>query len=371
MQQPTYFTQFFKFFPLSGLEKWPIFSVVLLVVLPILSSIGCGTTKWSDTGRTATEQLLLTNAMDKSIEKIDFQPLSGKKVAIVSKLDEVTDSKYLVSGIHQQLLACGAIVCKEEEADYILEIRAGAVGTDRNDLFYGIPGFSIPTGLLGDSAAGTTAIPEMAFIKKTDQRAVVKIAMFAYNKKANTAFWQSGTIPAESRVKAWWIFGSGPWVSGDICNGTELAGTKVPEWNLPVIVDAENLQGGVPDLTVTKSAFFVEHPKLVEAEKNNEEKETPEEKTPPAPTLQPVPEPTPTPQLAPEPAPLPPLPVFPHFSTNTSVFPRSTFGNNVSTTQYFTPSSLSSFQQVQPAGCTLTPSGNLLENSESTGEPAP
>ena len=231
-----------------------------LVVIILFTLIGCGTTKWSDTSRTATEQLLLTHAMDKAVEQVDFQALSGKKVTIDSKaIDSATDSAYLVSLIRQHLLASGAMVHTLEEADYVLELRAGAVGTDRNDLFYGIPGFSIPTGMFGDAAAGTTAIPEVAFIRITDQKAIVKVAMFAYNKNTNRAVWQSGSIPAESYVKAAWYFGSGPWLNGDLNDGTKLAGRKIPELSIPVIIDPESgSQSDVPELTVTRSAFFLE-----------------------------------------------------------------------------------------------------------------
>jgi hypothetical protein len=224
---------------------------------------GCGTTKWSDTSRTATEQLLLTSAMDKAVEKIDFQALAGKKVSINSTaLDHVSDSKYLVSEIRQHLLASGVLVCPEDKAEYILELRAGVVGTDRNDLFYGIPSFSFPTGLLGDQPAGTTTIPEVAFIKKTDQKAVIKVAMFAYNKEANNALWQSGSISEQSRIRAWWFFGFGPCLRGDIYNGTEIAGTKIPEFNLPIIVDRQSADNDVPELSVSQPAFFVESPEI-------------------------------------------------------------------------------------------------------------
>lgn len=231
-----------------------------LAVFMVFALTGCGTTKWSDTSRTATEQLLLTHAMDKAVEQIDFQALSGKKVTIDSKaIDSATDAKYLVSVIRQHLLASGASVCEMDAADYVLELRAGAVGTDRNDLFYGIPGFSLPTGLLGDSTAGTTAIPEVAFVRITDQKAIVKVAMFAYNKHTNKAVWQSGSVPAESRINAKWVFGSGPWMKGDLYNGTELIGTKIPELTLPVIIDPESeYQNDIPELTVTRPAFFLE-----------------------------------------------------------------------------------------------------------------
>ena len=41
---------------------------------------GCGTTKWSDSPRTATEQLLISDAVDRAISEIDFSALADKDV---------------------------------------------------------------------------------------------------------------------------------------------------------------------------------------------------------------------------------------------------------------------------------------------------
>ena len=40
---------------------------------------GCGTTKWSDSPRTATEQLLISDAVDRAISEIDFSALANKR----------------------------------------------------------------------------------------------------------------------------------------------------------------------------------------------------------------------------------------------------------------------------------------------------
>ena len=221
---------------------------------------GCGTTKWSDTSRTATEQMLISNAMDRAVGKMNFQALFNKTVYIDSSaIDAATDSKYLISTVRQHLLASGAKVLdkeKKDEADYIVELRAGTVGTDRNDLMVGIPSFSVPTGWSSEILAGTTAVPEIAIYKKTDQRAVVKVAAFVYNRKTNSPLWQSGNIQTESQIRAKWIFGTGPFTRGDICKGTELAGTKINP-TISQIIDLESDMSLAP--SVTLPVFYKEH----------------------------------------------------------------------------------------------------------------
>ena len=47
------------------------------LALTLATAGGCGTVKTSGTTRTATEQLLLTNAWDSAVQKVDFRPLAG------------------------------------------------------------------------------------------------------------------------------------------------------------------------------------------------------------------------------------------------------------------------------------------------------
>src|SRR6478735_6724343 len=75
-----------------------------LVALVILT--GCGTTKWSDTPRTATEQLLISDAIDRAISQIDFGPLKGEKIFLDTQyLNTTIDKDYLISTLRQHMLA--------------------------------------------------------------------------------------------------------------------------------------------------------------------------------------------------------------------------------------------------------------------------
>ena len=73
-----------------------------------------------------------------------------------------------------------------------------------------------------------TNIPEIALMKKNDQRGVAKIAVFAYNRISGRAIWQSGTAEAISTAKDTWVFGTGPFSRGSIRKRTELAGEPLP-----------------------------------------------------------------------------------------------------------------------------------------------
>src|SRR5262245_21409086 len=167
-------------------------------LLLVLLLAGCGTTKMTDTPRAATEMLLVSQAVDYAVGRLDFAPLSGQPVYLdTTPLDSgVIDKGYLVSSVRQQLLAHGALLQDDKtRAVYVVELRAGAVGTDRNSVMVGTPAVSLPSILPGIP----TNIPEIALMKKNDQRGVAKIGVFAYNRITGRALWQSGPVEANSQ----------------------------------------------------------------------------------------------------------------------------------------------------------------------------
>lgn len=198
--------------------------VVCLAMVVFLTMIGCGTTKWSDTSRTATEQLLISSAMDDAIDEYDFYPLTGRKIFIESKGVAATDKEYLLTILRQQLAANGVFIQETKDtADYILEVATGAVGTNRYDLMYGIPETTVPS-ILGSAS---TSIPEVPFIKRTDQKAQVKLTMWAYNKTTGAIIWQSGEKLKSSWIRDRWVLGAGPFTKNSFSEVTEVGGREV------------------------------------------------------------------------------------------------------------------------------------------------
>jgi len=248
----------------------PIFSKMprlCLTCLVLLVCAGCGTTKWTDTSRTATEQLLISYTIDNVVEQYNFSVLRGKKIFVkTDAIQETTDYKYLCAAIRQHIATSGGMLCdREEDSEYIAELRAGAVGTDRNDLLYGIPAITIPSVAFDGATTGAgSTIPEIPFVKKTDQRAVCKMSVFVYHRETGRPLWASGNRQSEGRAKAWWVFGAGPFTKGSIYNGTEFDGGKIPK----VIPAIPGMSSGedeeLPPLTVER--YFVEPKPLVQTD---------------------------------------------------------------------------------------------------------
>jgi len=208
--------------------------VCFLLLLAMAALCGCGTTRVTDTQRTATEQLLVSNAVDQAVSQLDCRCLAGKPVYFDPQyLDNSLDRGYLVSSLRQHLLACGCVLQEDRaKAVYVVEARSGGVGTDRNALLIGVPQMNVPTLVPGQPSS----IPEIPIAKKTDQKGVAKVALFAYNRITGKPVWQSGVVQATSTAKDTWVLGIGPIMRGTIREGTEFAGAPL---GLPIISGPE------------------------------------------------------------------------------------------------------------------------------------
>lgn len=203
-------------------------TMALLCAAIVAGASGCGTTGWSDSKRTATEQLLISDAVERAVMQIDMRPLAGQTVFLdTTILNDVTDGKYLASALRHQLLASGCrLAVAQDAADILVEARAGAIGTDRNELLFGIPATSVQV------AGNGTSIPEMALFKRTDQRGVAEVNLFAYERSSGRPIWQSGLARINSNTRDRWMMGTGPFQDGDIHDRVEFAGERVVlPWN--------------------------------------------------------------------------------------------------------------------------------------------
>jgi hypothetical protein len=226
------------------LEKGPnryLFAWAML--LGLLEAVaGCGTTK----SFTATEQLLMSDAVDSTISKMDFRPLTGHKVFLdttyVSAAGKVipgvpmpanlVTSDYIISGLRQQMTAAGCmLVDSRDAAEIICEARCGALGTDGHSVIYGMPAnniFANASNVIPGSPTLPT-IPEISVAKREMKSAAAKVSVFAYDRETREPIWQSGIAQAGSSARDTWILGVGPLQYGTIYGGTRFAGKRIKQ----------------------------------------------------------------------------------------------------------------------------------------------
>jgi hypothetical protein len=205
-------------------ERRRVLTIALVLAAEALP--GCGTVKTTGTTRSATEQLLLTNAWDSALQKIDFRAMAGVPVYLDTTNVTAVDQGWVVSSLRQSMLAQGVLLRqKAEQAQWVVEARVGAYGTDDYSLLIGIPQTTIPQTITG-MPAGT--IPELPLIKKSRQQGVAKLALFAYDRSSGQLVWNSGTMLAIATAKDIHVLGIGPIQSGSIRGRTEFEGIRLP-----------------------------------------------------------------------------------------------------------------------------------------------
>ena len=193
---------------------------------------GCGTTK----SQQATQQLLISNAVDLSISRMEFSVLANQTVyldtryVIEAEAQGFGNAPYIISSMRQHLLSSGCRLMENvDSADYVMEIRIGTLGTDNHDITYGLPASSTlnTAATLVTNAPAIPTLPEISLARKSDQRGIAKIVAFAYDRKLGTRVWQSGIQIARSSSSDIWILGAGPFQSGTIHDGTRFAGRHI------------------------------------------------------------------------------------------------------------------------------------------------
>lgn len=173
-----------------------------------LSMTGCASTHTSNTARTATEQLLISNAVDQALDKMDFRAFQGHTVFLDDRYVDCTDKQYVIASVRHRILHQGAVlVSKPEEAEVLVEMRTGVVGTDIADSFLGIPEVTVP---------GMMTLPEVRVLTRQVQTGTAKIGIVAVDAQTKEVLGEGGMTLARSDTNSWFVAGIGPFKSGSI-----------------------------------------------------------------------------------------------------------------------------------------------------------
>ena len=185
----------------------------LLVCLIAATFVGCATMKESDTPRTGLEQLLISSAVDDSLNKVDFSPVRGAKVFLKADYLDAVDKNYILMSMRSRLLANDCtLVDKADDADVTVEVGSGGVGTDRTDLTVGTPAVSL--GPMG-------ALPKLSVYERSRAMGTAKLCIIATDSKTKLPVINSGYSLARSDHQHWSMLGTGHILSGSVAKQLE------------------------------------------------------------------------------------------------------------------------------------------------------
>ncbi|MFQ5733638.1 MAG: DUF6655 family protein [Planctomycetaceae bacterium] len=171
---------------------------------------GCTTARTSNTARTSTEQLLISSSVDRALAKVDFRPFAHRAIYLEEKYLDAVDKSYIAASVRHQMLHAGSrLVAKPEDAELIVEIRSGGVGTETRETFLGMPAISVPGPL-------PVSLPEVRLLSRTSQTGTAKIGLVAYDARTRAAMGTGGVVLSQSNDNNWYVMGIGPWRSGSV-----------------------------------------------------------------------------------------------------------------------------------------------------------
>src|SRR5579871_3392892 len=178
----------------------------------LMALAGCSLDRDTEPPRTATEQLLISSAVDRAMQNFEVKMEPGTKVFMDNAYVEGIDTKYTMGAIRDRLLKAGArMVAKKDDADIVVEPRIGAQSIDQGGTLIGIPSFSIPVPL--ESTPVTT--PEIALFKKQIDNGVSKFAMTGYDAKTGDYKFSVGPELGESHRTHWVVLLLISWTTED------------------------------------------------------------------------------------------------------------------------------------------------------------
>lgn len=195
------------------MKKW----IFVLAIASVFAITGCTEPSITNTGRNAVQELLLSHAVERGLDQMDFRPLKDKKV--------VMDYVYLAPQAHKEyfqacaetcLYTSGAtIVSKAEEADYIVRLYVGALATESTQWNIGTPTLPIP---IPDTSLNV-AIPELSLLKRITRNGVARFSAIILDAKTKKPFLVYREVNAVSQFNNWIVFFFIPFHSCDMTTG--------------------------------------------------------------------------------------------------------------------------------------------------------
>ena len=137
--------------------------------------VGCTSRLVTNTPRSAIEQLLLSGAVDRALAKLELPEVRGKKTFVDLSNLKAYDVEYIRVATRARIGQMGAIlVGKVDDAEVVVEVASGGVGTEFKDAVVGLPTFPIPN--------SPVSTPELNAYKTHEQTGIVKLLVFVHER---------------------------------------------------------------------------------------------------------------------------------------------------------------------------------------------
>jgi hypothetical protein len=158
--------------------------LVVPTLVLCLAMAGCTNERATDPPESATEQLMISGAVDDAVGKLTVALPTGTALFVDAQYLDTTPGdhmrypKYLIGTVREHLARQGFRLAEERKtADVVVELRSGAQSIDHDAFLIGLPGFTAPVPL-----AGSLSLPEVAFYKRDQRVGIAKVALTFLNR---------------------------------------------------------------------------------------------------------------------------------------------------------------------------------------------
>jgi hypothetical protein len=146
-----------------------------LILAALVCLTGCTSRVLTNTPRSAIEQLLLSGAVDKSLERLALPEVAGKKVFIDFVNLKAYDVEYIRAATRARFAKIGAVLVeKPGDADLIAEVASGGFGLEYKSSMVGLPAVPMPN--------APVPTPELRAWKSVEQTGIFKLFIFIHAK---------------------------------------------------------------------------------------------------------------------------------------------------------------------------------------------
>lgn len=159
----------------------------------------CASTSESNTGRTATEQLLMARAADQAVEGLRLPVPPGSKVFVETRFFQGEGSNYAVSAIRSALSEAGfALADGRDAAEVVFELRAGALSLEQMRRVVGIPALAVPI----NETLNVVSLPELSLYSRRDRVGVAEFSGFVYDARTGAPLGAVAPMIGEYRIRS-------------------------------------------------------------------------------------------------------------------------------------------------------------------------
>lgn len=185
---------------------------LIAVVACVLALAACTSTRKTMPKETATEQLLVSRAVDEAVDQLNLPIPADTSVHLATGGVMGTHADYATAALRERILELGAnLTDKPADAEMIVEVRAGALSIDEHKTLIGVPSFDVPIPL-----AGQVTTPELPLYRRTERRGIAKFAAAAYTAGEGEFVGSTNPRYGFSHQRNWTVLLVASWGNDDL-----------------------------------------------------------------------------------------------------------------------------------------------------------